>query len=429
MKKNSWAGWKDVFQFTISQNMKNKSFIVSSVVITLVVALMCIGINLVPALIFDIASKKEVKTVDVNTIYIVDESGRDKIDYSNLVHTKGMPENLVVVEATKVEGEQKEEEKELFVTIEKEELGYKVSTVLKNSGVSKKDANAVLDMVAEYFKQAHYKDLGITEEQVAFNQLEVSTKVNMLNEKQTNFVVLFVEYFVNLLIIVVFMLLISSYGRMSANAIAMEKSSKVIELLLTSVRPVATIAGKVIAMSTLLTGQLVLWILSGTVCFYGSKFVLAGIDSKYADGFKELLTMLKDGGIKLNLSPLVLILAVAILVTGFMTYITIASLAGATVSKIEELGEALQIFMLLSVAGAYLPLFGLINMITSEAANNTLLKISRILPISSLYLVPAEMMLGTNTISSGLISLGVNLVTMFVVILFVSKGHCSNVEE
>ena len=62
-------------------------------------------------------------------------------------------------------------------------------------------------------------------------------------------------------------------------------------------------------------------------------------------------------------------------------------------------------------------------MITSEAANNTLLKISRILPISSLYLVPAEMMLGTNTISSGLISLGVNLVTMFVVILFVSKVY------
>ena len=171
MKKNSWAGWKDVFQFTIVQNVKSKSFVVSTVVITLVVALLCVGINFAPALIFDIASKSEVKTVDVNTIYIVDESGRDTIDYSNLIHTKGMPENLVVVETTPVEGEQKEEDKSLIVTIEKVELGYKVSTVLKNSGVSKKDANAVLDMVADYFKQAHYKDLGITEEQVAFNQL------------------------------------------------------------------------------------------------------------------------------------------------------------------------------------------------------------------------------------------------------------------
>lgn len=422
MKKNKWAGWTEVFRFTIAQNTKNKSFIISSVVITLVVALLCVAINVLPAIIFDTVGSNSVRQVEIDRIYIKDESGRNAIDFSGIASMEGMPEGVEVISTDTVDVVLDSEVKDLVVVIEATEYGYEISpTITEESGVSKRDANSIVDKVSTYFKKMHCDALGIRQEQIELQNIDIATEVTMLSDGQADFVVLFVEYMVNILMIVVFILLVSSYGRMAASAVAMEKSSKVIELLLTSVRPMATIAGKIIAMATLLTGQIVLWIVTGFVFYYGSNSIMAGINSKYADGLKELLTMLSEGGVQLHVSPMILLISAFVLITGFTVYITLASVVGATVSKIEELGQALQTFMMLAVVGSYLPLFGQINMITSGTTQNTLLNISRVLPISSLYLIPSELILGTNTLQAGLLALGINIVTLFVVIAIVSK--------
>lgn len=424
MKKNNNTGWKDVYQFTIAQNIKNKSYLVSTVVITLFVVILCMAVNLVPALVFDITSSKKVDTVTMDTLYVYDHSGRTEIDYTKLSDFEEIPEKMEVIAVDSEEVTYDEMAKELLVTIGQTESGYEVAAkVTKESGVSKEDAATVVDLIADYFRQVHCEELQLTQEQIAFKDLSVNTSVTMLGEKETNFIVLFVEYIMNFVLIMVFMLLINSYGKMSASIVAMEKSSKVMELLLTSVRPFATILGKVLAMSTLLMGQIVLWIVAGLASFFGSNAILGMFDSKYAEGVSELLSILKEGGITLHFSPVILLVAIAIVVTGFTIYIAIASFFGATVGKIEELGQSIQMFSFLAIAGAYIPLFGFINMINTGLTDNTLLNISRIVPICSLYIVPSEMILGLGTVSDGLLAIGINLLTLVIIMMFVSKVY------
>ena len=426
MKKNRITGWKDVYDFTITQNIKNKSYIISTIVITLFIVIISVGINLLPAIILDKQSQTEQDVIDIDTLYIYDHSGLDDIDYSGLTKNEQLPELVQIVETTSNETEVKVEEnkKDMMIEIQATQPGFVVlGTVPEESGVSDEDAEKIVSLIKTYFREEHYTQLGITKEQVMINDLSISTSVTMLAKEQENFISIIVNYFVNLALIMVFMLLINSYGKMTASIVAMEKSSKVLELLFTSVRPIATILGKILAMTTLILGQLVLWIVVAVISYVGSNLALRLIDGKYSSGLKEVIEMLNGSGIHFNLSPFVIVLSIAILVTGFAFYITIAGLIGATVGKIEELGQAIQYFAFIVLIGAYIPLFGFINMVSVGSSNIMLIKISRILPISSMYLVPSEMILGRETLSAGFIALGVNIVALFLLMLFVSKVY------
>lgn len=434
MKKNQLMGWKDIYQFTITQNIKNKAYIISTIVITLFVAILCVCINLLPAIIFDTTSSESEAATGIEAAYIYDHSGLSKIDYSALLQLEGVSQEMKIVEITSDEEMKNTEETEngtnqfknrVKAEILSTENGYEVIvTIPEDSEVSNEAASSFASVVASYFRQVHCNELNLTPEQIALKDLPVHTSITMLGEKEeVSFVALFVEYFINVALVFVFMLLINSYGKMTASVVAMEKSSKVMELLLTSVRPVATIVGKVLAMSTLLVGQILLWIVVGVTTYFGSNRILGTMNSKYADGLSELFDMLKDAGIVFDLSPMVILTGILIIVTGFTVYITIAGFIGATVGKIEELGQSIQAFAFLAVIGAYIPLFGYVSMISTGITDNLLLNISRVLPICSLYLVPAEMILGTDTVFTGLIAVGINLVTLGVLMLFVSKVY------
>jgi len=422
MKRNNTKGWQDVFRVTVAQNIKNKAFIVSTIVITLFIAVICVCVNLLPGLVMNVKSSKE-KEMKIDAVYINDQSGLNQIDYQGMLSMKGKPKKIQINQASSIE-EVGTEKKSVYVEINNTATGYDVVvTVPKESEVKDKDATAFGNMTAEYFQTANQQTLGISEEQAALYELGIDVSVNMLGEAKLDMIVILVEYFVNLAMIMLFVLLINSYGKMTSNVVAMEKSSKVLELLLTSVRPLATILGKVIAMTILLLGQLVLWIIVGCVTFYGSNAVLSAADSKYKDGLSKAMNLLGNAGITLQITPVRLILVVAIAITSFMVYISIAAFVGATVSKIEELGQAIQKFSLMVVLGSYIPLFGFINMVTTESMNTPLLSISRILPICNIYVVPAELILGTGTVSSALISLVINIAVLAVLTVFISKVY------
>lgn len=426
MKNSKITGWKDVFLFTITQNIKSKSYIISTVVITLFIAILCFCLNFLPAIIFDTASSALEDEIEIEQVYIFDNSGRSEIDYSGLLEMDGIPENLEINTVDSADTKVIEGTKSaVLVEIIGEEGSYNVEvTVPEDSEVSNDDAYSFSASVADYFRQVHCTELGITADQIAFYDLPVDSSVLMLGaDDEISVVALFVEYFVNVALVLVFMLLINAYGRMTASVVAMEKSSKVMELLLTSIRPVATIFGKVLAMSTLLVGQIILWLIVGVGSYFGSNAILGSIDSKYADGLSELFDLLKQAGIVFDLSPLVILISIAIIVTGFTVYNAIAGFIGATVGKIEDLGQSLQTFAFLAVVGAYVPLFGFINMISTGLTQNPLLNISRVLPICSLYLIPSEMILGSNTISAGLIALGINIGTLVILMVLISKVY------
>src|SRR5574344_1971070 len=71
-------GWKQVFGFTYLQNVKSKSFRVSTIIMSLIIILICVGINIIPTLVSDEQLSNffngDGSISDVKTLYLCDES-------------------------------------------------------------------------------------------------------------------------------------------------------------------------------------------------------------------------------------------------------------------------------------------------------------------------------------------------------------------
>ena len=131
-----------------------------------------------------------------------------------------------------------------------------------------------------------------------------------------------------------------------ATSVVTEKSSKVLEYLLTSVRPLALIVGKVLAMLVTVMLQMVLMILAGYV---SSKLggILFGTTT-------NAITQFLSPEVLENLNFVNILLGLLAAGGGLVLYATLAGLCGATVSRMEEASESLTFFTLTALVGAYI---------------------------------------------------------------------------
>lgn len=170
-----------------------------------------------------------------------------------------------------------------------------------------------------------------------------------------NFVLIYI------LIMVLYFLMIM-FGNQVAMSVAREKSDRTMELLITSSKPKDLIRGKVYA--TALIGILVLSILVVGL-FIGSKFA------------PPLETQNEIGKI-LNISISIdqLIVSLSFFVVGYIMFLYLFACAASLVSKIEDLGMAMQPLSLVYVAGFMISMFGMGN-------PGLLLKVASWVPLTS----------------------------------------------
>ena len=71
-------GWQKVLSFTLVQHMKTKSFIVGTIVICVIVALLVAGLNIIPKLVSgeeDISADAAGSPASFSAVYLMDDSG------------------------------------------------------------------------------------------------------------------------------------------------------------------------------------------------------------------------------------------------------------------------------------------------------------------------------------------------------------------
>ncbi len=135
-------------------------------------------------------------------------------------------------------------------------------------------------------------------------------------------------------------------GQLIATEITAEKSSRVMEILVTSVAPLKQMFGKIIG--TLLAGLLQMAIL-----------VTAFLVNLTLPQNKSAIESL---GIRLDvIDPMLIVYALFFYLAGYFLYATLFAAIGSIVSRTEELGQALTPVTLLSLAGFYIAMFGLQN--------------------------------------------------------------------
>ena len=152
------------------------------------------------------------------------------------------------------------------------------------------------------------------------------------------------NYFYTYIMIFALYMVILLYGQMVATNVATEKSSRAMEVLITSAKPVSMMFGKVIA--SCLAGFVQL------LAVFGSAFLFYNLN-KDSWGDNGIVASIFDMPIEL------LIFMLVFFILGFVIYAFLFGAVGSTVSKLEDINTAVMPITMLFVIAFMVVMFSL----------------------------------------------------------------------
>ncbi|GGD80325.1 ABC transporter permease [Paenibacillus nasutitermitis] len=172
---------------------------------------------------------------------------------------------------------------------------------------------------------------------------------------------------IGLVYVILFMLFMAIMitGQMIASEITAEKSSRVMEILITSVSPLKGMFGKIFGMFLVGLTQISVYII----------VIIVNMTLPHN------LDTLKDMNISLSeVDPVLLVYAIIFYLLGYFLFATMFAAVGSIVSRTEDLGQAVLPITMLSLAGFYICMFGGLN-----NPNTMLIKVASFIPFFSPY--------------------------------------------
>lgn len=423
--KNNLDGLKDVYCFTLVQTLKSKPFK------TFVLILFVIALVSMPLIeLITNGPSRESKTSDISKVYVIDETGLPLADYSSIKENnlyKDIVFEYTDKSADEIENEILEDDSGAILLHITSDMGvFNMRYINSPSGkVSEMELINLSGFIEDIFWTNVISNLGVTTEQKERLEEPIITdfkfytgEVDDIEEEEgSRFGVTFEEYYFALFAFVCITMLISYGGSGIATTIVTEKSTKLIEILLTRIKPMAIIMGKVFAMLTVTIIQL-----SSVVLGLGLSSLI------YKNAFNsdaylpEFLVRSLGSSVFENVTLANIIVILIMYVLGFIFYGFLAGLTGATVSKIEELREGMVVYTFLTIIGAYmglaLPIIGLQGSVPSGYAHFAFL-----FPISSVFVTPVYLLFGKVTISIALLAILLLVISTILVIIFTSKVY------
>ena len=210
--------------------------------------------------------------------------------------------------------------------------------------------------------------------------------------------------------------LILFYGQGVANSVILEKTSKLMDFFLVSVEPAAMVLGKVLAMAAAGLLQLAVWLASLAGGFAVGAALCRSIAPQahfgilaFFDSLSLFEGMFSLGGI---------VLAVSIVLGGFLIYCALAGVGGALAGKAEDLSSTNVLFSLTLVASFLICLLGGGgDGVISEAAW------LHFVPFTAILVTPARVLLGDVSLWQGGVTLGIVLLTAVVLCLLAGRVY------
>ncbi|OCA90118.1 ABC transporter permease [Pradoshia sp. D12] len=381
--------WIMTFQ-TYMSKVKSKSFVIS----TAVILLMVLAFTNLDRIVgwFDKGD---------TTIGIVEKSGDFYSALEKQLDSSGSELSLKTYKSES-EAKKAEEEGDLegYLLLEEQDgipIGVYKAQSIANSNESTEIQNALQQIQTSILT----KQVNITDEQLAAIYKPVSFEVVPLNnraksEEELNqarglvYVMIFVIYFS-----------VVVYAGMIANEVAIEKSSRVMEILISSVSPIQQMFAKITGIALLTLTQLAIFVLVGYLSF------------KSSSGMGEIFEAFGFD----NMKAKTIVYAVIFTFLGYLLYATMAAFLGSLVSKIEDLQQMIMPMTMLVVLAFMLAMTGLGN---PEA---TFIKVSSYIPFFTPMLMFMRIgMLEISNIEIA-ISIGILLVTIGLLAYFGAKVY------
>ena len=393
--KNNWI---KVFCFTFRKNAGTKGYVITTAVVALALLIIIPAAILIAVGNEDVSDAQITRTIVVNSDLpkeVTAAYGDISIEYAADVQTaagacEGDPGAVIVV-------------------IENDEV---IVIVPDSDSIDRYTAEALASHIATSMASAGTEpdeaELAAVSRISSAPEISAEDEGDMLQE----IVGMIAPYVV--LMLMYFMVLI--YGQSAANNAIMEKTSKLMDMFLVSLKPSQLIVGKTFACAAAGLVQMAVWIASAAGgCALGKYIVTVA----YPGSGQDMLALFERLGVlAAMLDPAALVTAVLMIVVGFLLYCSLAGFGGALASKPEELGSTNQLFTIALIVSF------LVCMFTGESAG----MISEApalayIPFTAVLSVPGRLLTGSMSVFEGLVSIAITAAASVAVMIFAGKAY------
>ncbi|MEF2248262.1 MULTISPECIES: ABC transporter permease [unclassified Paenibacillus] len=408
-----------VVGFTVRNKIRAKAFLITTLVIALILS---IGINL-PYFFkeFNIGGGDKLTTVG----YVQDAAGSET-GASLQKHFAAAEGSNLELKAYADKGSADENEKQLKKAIADGEInGYLEFGALAESGFPEMtykteklleyEVQGKLQGALQLIRQESIlKDAGLTAEQMALLnapiniatvQISATEGAGSIGDGKTEGeqgVNMGIIYF---MIILLFMAVMIS-GQLIASEITAEKSSRVMEILITSVAPLKQMFGKIFGMFVVVILQIAVYV----------AVIVINLSLPHnrdvMKGFNISLDMI---------DPMLLIYSLLFFLTGFFLFATMFAAVGSLVSRTEDLGQAVMPITILSLAGFYISIFSI------SSPDSMLVKVTSFIPFFSPFVMLLRLGLTDPPTWQVLTSIGILLVSIYISVWISAKIYRTGV--
>mgnify|MGYP000798010129 FL=1 len=346
------SGTGQVYRFTLSQLLKSRA---NRVTLIIMVLLAAVSMPLTALLggetpeTSDTAGLASVR-VDNRTDLVLDFSGDAYWADTDFSADAGEPDAVV--------------------TVTGDETGYQVAV----NGSETADAGE-LSQLAETARQA-VRDACLQAAGLSSRQLEALTAST--GEEDSHEEGFWVQYGYSILAMILCLMSASYVIR----AVVEEKDSRLVELLLVSVKPMALLAGKILAVMAFTFGWLLAMLAGlGVSCGLTAGLMGPGVLQKQLSGLLAAVPRVQED---LWQAAGVLLVLLVSLGLGYLTMSLIGGVAGACCSGMEEAGEATGPVMLLTMAGY------LASCVVGAVPSGPVAVFSTLCPVVSIFCAPVQ---------------------------------------
>ena len=369
-----------VMKFTMKDMIKRKSFIISTIIFLIMIV---VGFN-IPNIL------KSINGEDTSDkLVIVDE---ENIFEGSLESLKNVDTGYEIEISNSKYEEIKEkinnDEIESAIIVEKTNNNVKIRYIVKNTTMMANVPDNIISMMNSLYSNLQISKLGLTESQLQSITPNFDYELEQTEEEKANG-----NVFAIMLLSIVLFYAIYFCAYQVSSSITTEKTSKIIETLVTSTSPKTIVLGKTIGIGVV--GLLQLILLVGTALISAKAFL-----------DPELINSILDIS---AITPYLGIITVIYFILGYLAYALLYALTGSTVSKPEDIQSANGPVAMLAVIGFYLSYFTMMN------PTSSLNVFASIFPISSPFCMPFRIMMGLASTTDVLISIAVLIITILVI--------------
>lgn len=369
---------KDFFtvaEFTIKETIKRKSFSISMLII---IAIIIIGFN-IPNIVnhFSNGSSEKEKVLIVDSDNIFEDTiiniGDEDSSYEYTISKANLSQN-------DIKEKLKNNEFDSCLVFKKEDKKIKIDYIVESLMLGQTIPQDLIENFSVQYTAVQIKKAGLTQEQLEnmFTQFDINTIQTDENAATGNSIV-------PMLLSIVLFYAIYFCAYQVSTSITTEKTSKIMETLVTSTSPKQIVLGKTIGIGIVGICQVVIIAL---VAMFSAKTFLP------VESIKNVFDLSA-------INAQFIIATIVYFLLGYFMYALLYALTGSMVSKPEDIQSANGPVAILAVIGFYLSYFSMVN----PASNINLF--AAIFPISAPFCMPFRILVGSAKIPEIIASIGI----------------------